>query len=254
MTSTVVLDSEDRDRLVMAIESSLRVRNSPSFFLWAQGALQALIPHDIMICAAGGGAWRGLQVRHFSSSRYFEQRHFEASCFGSDSLLATLMRDWESTGQPQFLLPGPNEGALSERLNALELRNLVAHGVRGVEPHSGGLVCFGRTTLDASPRTARILELLVPCVHTTYCRVVYEDMINVRSASRFAPAPITARETEILHLIKDGKSTGDIASDLGLSPFTVRNHVKNIFRKLNANSRGHAVAQAISRGILSYRT
>ena len=252
MISTTVLDPEDRERLLMAIESSLRVRNSAGFFLWAQGSLQGLIPHDIMICVAGGGAWRGLQVRHFSSCRYFEQHHFEATCFGAEALVPTLMREWEAHGQPQFLLPGPGDSDLVERLDELELRNLIAHGVRGIEPQSGGFFCFARTTLDSSPRTAHVLELLLPCIYSTYCRVLFEDTLPSNRPAQ--GSVVTPREIQILYLIKDGKNTSDIAEHLCLSPFTVRNHVKNIFRKLNARSRSHAVAQAISHGILAYRT
>lgn len=233
------------------MESSLQVCNAAGFFLWSQGALRALIPHDILICASGQGSRRDLLMRYYSSSRYFEQAHFEAACFGRDALVQTLMREWESSGKPQFLLPGANDADLTRRLDQLELRNLVAHGTRGADPQSGGFYCFARTTLDESERTARLLDLLLPCVHATYCRVIQEES---RSAVLVGQGSgVTAREIEILHLIKDGKSTSDIADHLSLSPFTVRNHVKNILRKLNACSRSHAVAQAISQGILAYR-
>ncbi|MBI5786226.1 MAG: hypothetical protein HZA64_12290 [Rhodocyclales bacterium] len=251
MTPTVMLDSEDRERVLSAIEASLRVRNSVGFFLWTQGALQALIPHDIMICVAGGGAWRCPQVRHFSSCRYFEQSHFETSCYGDDALVPTLMRQWEASGLPQFLLPEADDDEMAERLKELELRNLIGHGVRGIEPQGGGFFCFSRTSLDRSERTAYILDLLLPCVYATYCRVLNEE---ARPGERLERSGlVTAREIEILYLIKDGHKTGAIAEHLSLSPYTVRNHVKNIFRKLNARSRSHAVAQAISHGLLAYR-
>jgi hypothetical protein len=38
------LQTEDRDRLVWLAESSLHVKNHPSFFLWSQGALQMAKP------------------------------------------------------------------------------------------------------------------------------------------------------------------------------------------------------------------
>lgn len=246
---TIMFDADDRERFLMATEASLRVRSESGFFLWAQGALQALIPHDILICVAGGGASRGLQVRHFSSCRYFEQHHFDTCVSGGDALVPALMKDWEATGQPQFMLPGDDDEALRQRLGELELRNLIAHGVRGIEPQSGGFFCFGRTSLDRSERTVRLLELLLPCIYSTYCRVLYEEM---RPNGR--KTLVTAREVEILCLIKDGHKTIDIAEQLRLSPFTVRNHVKNIFRKLNARSRSHAVAQAISHGLLANRS
>jgi DNA-binding NarL/FixJ family response regulator len=48
---------------------------------------------------------------------------------------------------------------------------------------------------------------------------------------------LTARELEIAHLIVDRKTNGEIASELFLSTKTVETHVRNMFRKLDANSR-----------------
>jgi DNA-binding CsgD family transcriptional regulator len=61
---------------------------------------------------------------------------------------------------------------------------------------------------------------------------------------------VTRREIEILGWIKEGKTTSDIAGILNLSPFTVKNHVQNILKKLGARSRSHAVAQAMGLGLL----
>ena len=43
-----------------------------------------------------------------------------------------------------------------------------------------------------------------------------------------------------------GTSTEDIAEKLHVSPHTVRTHIKNILRKLDARTRAHAVAIAYS--------
>jgi two-component system, NarL family, response regulator LiaR len=57
-------------------------------------------------------------------------------------------------------------------------------------------------------------------------------------------SPLTAREWEVIDLIYEGKTTDQIAESLVLSSETVRSHVKNILRKLNARSREEAVAAA----------
>ena len=49
-----------------------------------------------------------------------------------------------------------------------------------------------------------------------------------------------------------GRSTDDIAVALHLSPHTVRTHVKNLMRKLEAHTRAHAVAIALSEGAIDY--
>jgi DNA-binding NarL/FixJ family response regulator len=61
---------------------------------------------------------------------------------------------------------------------------------------------------------------------------------------------ITPRELEVLRGIAKGKANKIVASDLNISEHTVKNHVKNILAKLNANDRTDAVMIAIRRGII----
>jgi DNA-binding NarL/FixJ family response regulator len=57
-------------------------------------------------------------------------------------------------------------------------------------------------------------------------------------------SPLTAREWEVIDLLDQGMTTDQIAETLVLSSQTVRSHVKNILRKLDARSREEAVAIA----------
>jgi DNA-binding CsgD family transcriptional regulator len=61
---------------------------------------------------------------------------------------------------------------------------------------------------------------------------------------------LSARECEVLEQIALGHSIEDISGDLFLSPHTVRTHIKNILRKMGARTRAHAVAMAISQGLI----
>jgi DNA-binding NarL/FixJ family response regulator len=56
---------------------------------------------------------------------------------------------------------------------------------------------------------------------------------------------LSRREREILGLLSDGFSTDEVAEKLSLSAHTVRTHVKNAMRKLDASTRAHAVAIAL---------
>ncbi|HAN54717.1 MAG TPA: hypothetical protein DCQ77_00265, partial [Betaproteobacteria bacterium] len=51
-------------------------------------------------------------------------------------------------------------------------------------------------------------------------------------------------------MIRNGKTNAEIAQILYLSPFTVKSHVKNIFKKLNTTSRSQAVAVALAHGLI----
>jgi len=60
------------------------------------------------------------------------------------------------------------------------------------------------------------------------------------------PAPphpnLTPRQTEVLHLLQQGRSTKQIAQELHLSTETVKNHVRHLLRALGVNTRLEAVA------------
>jgi LuxR family transcriptional regulator, maltose regulon positive regulatory protein len=56
--------------------------------------------------------------------------------------------------------------------------------------------------------------------------------------------PLSERELEVLQLIAVGKSNRRIATELFVSVGTVKTHINNVYRKLDAHSRTHAVARA----------
>jgi two-component system, NarL family, response regulator LiaR len=70
------------------------------------------------------------------------------------------------------------------------------------------------------------------------------ELPNGSSGMRPVKSPLTAREWEVIDLLKETKSTDQIADELVLSPETVRSHVKNILRKLKVRSRQEAVSVA----------
>jgi len=78
------------------------------------------------------------------------------------------------------------------------------------------------------------------------------------TAQGSAPAPATAadtatltpRESEILALVAEGRSNGEIGKQLFISTKTVSVHVSNILAKLDAASRTEAAAVARRRGLI----
>lgn len=80
------------------------------------------------------------------------------------------------------------------------------------------------------------------------------DSLRGPAAADPDPAPtasfLTTREVELLKLFAKGASYKEAARDLEISPLTVGNHVKSIYRKLAVNSRGEAVYSAMRSGQL----
>lgn len=69
--------------------------------------------------------------------------------------------------------------------------------------------------------------------------------------SEQAPVPmLTQRETEILALLTEGLSNKEIAAKLYIATETVKTHLQNIYRKLDANGRMAALKAARALGIL----
>ncbi|RCX15478.1 LuxR family two component transcriptional regulator [Anaerobacterium chartisolvens] len=62
---------------------------------------------------------------------------------------------------------------------------------------------------------------------------------------------LTAREIEVLELIAEGMINKEIAKELYISEKTVKNHVSNIFKKLNVSDRTQAAIYAFKHNIKS---
>ncbi|RZL38298.1 MULTISPECIES: response regulator transcription factor [Pedobacter] len=68
--------------------------------------------------------------------------------------------------------------------------------------------------------------------------------IVMHSFQKNLNSPLTKRETEILDRIANGQTKSQIANDLFIDQETVRSHVKNIYIKLDVNSKADAIKTA----------
>jgi two-component system, NarL family, response regulator DesR len=79
-------------------------------------------------------------------------------------------------------------------------------------------------------------------------RVLDPDLVAI--ALETGTSPLTARELDVLRTAATGVSTDEIASELSLSPPTVRNYLSNAIAKLGARSRIDAIRIARDAGWL----
>jgi NarL family two-component system response regulator LiaR len=101
--------------------------------------------------------------------------------------------------------------------------------------------------IEALPRALQALRQGQAAISRKLTLAVIERLREAPSGSsgmRPVKSPLTAREWEVIDLIKELKTTNQIADELVLSPETIRSHVKNILRKLKVSSRQEAVARA----------
>jgi len=108
------------------------------------------------------------------------------------------------------------------------------------------------------PKDAERAEILSAIRATALGEAVFGASIARRVADFFSaprsaaaePFPdLTDRENEILELIAQGRSNGDIATRLGIASKTVRNHVANVFNKLQVADRAQAIVRAREAGL-----
>jgi DNA-binding NarL/FixJ family response regulator len=97
----------------------------------------------------------------------------------------------------------------------------------------------GYLTKNTPP--AKILESVKEAVEGGGPMSVNVARMVIRSFRRNQESPLSKRETQILELIGDGKNRSQIANELFIDLETVRTHIKNIYSKLNVNSKADAI-------------
>ena len=90
-------------------------------------------------------------------------------------------------------------------------------------------------------------SLYTPFIHEALNRLVTENNKIEKNVIK----NLTSREKEVLLWTAEGKTSADISLILSISERTVIFHHQNLAKKLNVSSRAHAVAKAISLGILN---
>jgi len=76
------------------------------------------------------------------------------------------------------------------------------------------------------------------------------ELSHRRSEAERLLRTLTSREIQVLAAVAHGKATLEIARLLGITPFTVQTHVKNILSKLGVHSKLEAAALALRFGLI----
>ncbi len=113
-------------------------------------------------------------------------------------------------------------------------------------------VALGRACRDLGDEEAAAVEL--EAARSTFSELgAGPDLAHVErllGGRTVAAEGLTARELEVLALVVGGRTNGQIATALVISPHTVRRHLQNVFRKLGVSSRAAATAHAFRHGLV----
>lgn len=124
----------------------------------------------------------------------------------SDIIMVTVYEDSELVFEA---LKAGASGYITKSANYMELLSALDEIVKG-----------------GAPMSSRIARMVIDNFH-----------VNPNS-------PLTRRETEILQLIAEGKTYTQISEELFISKETAKTHIKNIYAKLQVNSKSEAIAKA----------
>jgi DNA-binding NarL/FixJ family response regulator len=119
-------------------------------------------------------------------------------------------------------------------------------GLRGLQAGAAGYLSK-EVELDALPRSLRgVVDGEAAISRRLAMELVQRYRSTPRAGAGLRPvrSRLTDREWEVLDLLAGGATTDEIANGLVLSPETVRSHLKNLYRKLEVNSREEAVRAA----------
>ena len=147
-------------------------------------------------------------------------------------------------------LPDESGGSLARRLldEDPELGVLLYTGAEDRKTVSEALDCGARGfAVKAGPPTELIDAIRIIARGGTYLDPRLKSLLGARPDTRSAHI-LSQREREVLDLLAKGLTGEDAAEQLFLSPLTVRTHVRNAMRKLQARTRVHAITLALQQG------
>jgi transcriptional regulator EpsA len=244
------LNESEREALLLNIDVSLRVHTRPQLFSWVQGAMQSLIPHEVLVCGLQEGRQTAMRVDSFSTAPVDCARLNEM--FQQDvSLVPHLIKLWEENRCQAVLCEtdrGPIAGGmLARELSRLGVSQVLAHGTHDASGNMTSFFVFAGRPGGAGAKQAYLADLVVPYLHAAWVRSQVTWPLDRAGANKPAKTGLlTPREQQILQWIYHGKSNIEIGMILEISPLTVKNHVQKTLRKLNVLNRTQAVGKALA--------
>jgi transcriptional regulator EpsA len=249
LDAVVILSRQEQEYLLRAVESGLRVASMRQFFLWTQGQLQTLLPHQVMVALhfAPSGALRRLECLH---ATVLPAQAEALLADRRDGLALRIARHcMRGARLPAMLELGEDSGALAgfgPALREAGVDSVLVHGTGQLADGASVFLLFG-LPMRPGPRHAYFLELLLAHLHLALLRLPAPEAGGAGLPSR----PLSARETEIVGWLREGKSNDEMAQILGISALTVKNHLQRIYRLLGVGNRAHALARCLELRLLS---
>ena len=238
MAIVELLNQEVSTSFASFVEACGSVASKDDFLISVYPKLCKIMPHQIFSFDIGLKKQDLTTFRSNPGATHEKLRQVPAV---ENRMVKLLIQEWKVSMQPLFYDSEIIKRDMGERSRVGELFNMAVNNIagHGVLDHNGevpSFFVFGGLD-EWTLRENFMIRLLVPHLHVSLMR-----MFKLNHNHKCAL--LSSREKEILSWISAGKSNTEIAGLVGISPWTVKIHVRNLMAKLEASSRSQAVAKA----------
>ncbi len=136
-------------------------------------------------------------------------------------------------------------------LNDLGVRRGVAMPLRGQFGLHAIVGLASSQRYDATEPNLDLLDAVVTQFYAAHKKLEREAEACPDPPASAALGGLSAKEQEVLTWMAAGKTDGEIATILSITPHTVNAHARNIYRKLGAHNRVKAVVLGIMNGLVN---
>lgn len=248
-----MIQKVENDHFIDVLQPALRAQSHLDIFLWMQGDLQLFLPHDIFVAVGCDKHREKFQVDLISAMP--QMRTAQMAGRGIIPLAKNLLLHWDHIGRYPFCVTRPTGFSLEPECDTPAfintgfgtMRSALATGIQDQREHYQSLyIAFSQSEVPP-PSAAKYMRMLTPYIDFALRQVAPipccfgPELIPEKSdCTAFG---LTQREGEIMKWVAAGKTNEIIGVILNISPFTVKNHLKRIFQKLDVTNRAQAVSK-----------
>jgi transcriptional regulator EpsA len=247
------LTAEESSRFLRIVAECGRIRRHYDVYRWLSGEVQYFLPHDILLSAWGD--FEGWDLKLDLASGLPGVRTGQLAHCSVESFIRQAYARWTEAGRQPVLLKAADTEALQPACHCpihtalRSMRSVLVHGIHDQRSSRDSLFialsCGSFTRGRSLVRFVSALEPLVAQIDAAFRRIPAFPLADARLALDDGGnvLDLSAREREVLESVCRGRTNLEIAAALHISPFTVKNHVQRIFRKVGVTNRTQAAAR-----------
>jgi transcriptional regulator EpsA len=254
---------------IKVIQESFGIRTHQDLFHWLRDCVNDFLPHEILVSAWGDfvdgpvcydivSPLPGIRTELFQEE---DVRRFLSVLY--EGWVANNLNPYVVRQDHGFSTENIVNGTIADAMN--NMRCAMIHGIKDCRGRHDTLYVLlapdgadDRHALDALMTFLPYIDTAFRQSHHLPGQFYVESGSAVASTATAPELPaavhavltdrfhLSSREEEIMAWVRQGKTNQEIGMILGISGFTVKNHMQRIFRKLDVMNRAQAVAKVES--------